>query len=65
MANFNINTAGFIIVGIFVATWVVALSIWHFGHVEAKWDAAAFEHALPERRHQMTHLPGSAWSSAD
>ena len=41
MANFNINTAGFIIVGIFVATWVVALSIWRFGHVEAKWDAAA------------------------
>jgi high-affinity nickel-transport protein len=41
MANFNINTAGFIIVGIFVATWVVALSIWRFGHVEARWDAAA------------------------
>ena len=41
MANFNINTAGFIIVGIFVATWVVALSIWRFGHVEERWDAAA------------------------
>jgi high-affinity nickel-transport protein len=39
--NFNINTAGFIIVGLFVATWAIALSIWHFGHIEAKWDAAA------------------------
>jgi high-affinity nickel-transport protein len=39
--NFNINTAGFIIVGVFVITWVVALSIWHFGKIEQKWDAAA------------------------
>jgi nickel/cobalt transporter (NiCoT) family protein len=41
--NFNINTAGFFIVGLFVATWVVALSIWHFGHVEARWDNAAIQ----------------------
>jgi high-affinity nickel-transport protein len=39
--NFNINTAGFFIVGLFIVTWAVALSIWHFGHVEARWDAAA------------------------
>jgi high-affinity nickel-transport protein len=37
--NFNINTAGFVIVGAFVATWVVALLYWRFGNVEAKWDA--------------------------
>jgi high-affinity nickel-transport protein len=35
--NFNINHAGFFIVGLFVVTWGVALSIWHFGHVEARW----------------------------
>ena len=28
MANFNINTAGFIVVGVFVLTWAVALGIW-------------------------------------
>jgi high-affinity nickel-transport protein len=39
--NFNINSAGFIIVGLFVATWVVALSIWRFGHIERRWDDAA------------------------
>jgi high-affinity nickel-transport protein len=38
LANFNINTAGFIIVGVFVLTWVVALAIWHFGHIEQKWE---------------------------
>jgi nickel/cobalt transporter (NiCoT) family protein len=40
LANFNINTAGFVIVGAFVLTWVVALSIWHFGKIEQKWDAS-------------------------
>jgi nickel/cobalt transporter (NiCoT) family protein len=36
--NFNINTAGFIIVGMFVATWVVSLAIWRFARIEAKWS---------------------------
>jgi high-affinity nickel-transport protein len=39
MANFDINTAGFIIVGMFIVTWVGALLIWRFGHIEARWDA--------------------------
>jgi high-affinity nickel-transport protein len=39
MANFNINTAGFVIVGMFVVTWAGALAIWKFGHVEEKWTA--------------------------
>jgi high-affinity nickel-transport protein len=39
--NFNLNTAGFFIVGVFVLTWAVALLIWRFGRIEAKWDAAA------------------------
>jgi high-affinity nickel-transport protein len=41
MERFNINTAGFFIVGVFVVTWVVALSIWHFGRIEQKWDLSA------------------------
>jgi high-affinity nickel-transport protein len=41
MANFDVNKAGFVIVGIFVLTWAVALSIWHFGHIEQRWDMAA------------------------
>jgi len=40
LANFNINKAGFIIVGVFVLTWAVALAIWHFGRIEQKWEAA-------------------------
>src|SRR5438477_599610 len=41
MQDFNINTAGFVIVGMFVLTWLVALAIWHFGRIEQKWEAAA------------------------
>jgi high-affinity nickel-transport protein len=39
MENFNINTAGFVIVGMFVVTWVGALVIWKYGHVEEKWTS--------------------------
>jgi nickel/cobalt transporter (NiCoT) family protein len=39
MENFNINTAGFVIVGMFVLTWAVALLIWKVGKVEEKWGA--------------------------
>jgi nickel/cobalt transporter (NiCoT) family protein len=39
MASFDINKAGFVIVGVFVLTWAVALAIWHFGRIEQKWRA--------------------------
>ena len=39
LSGFNINTAGFVIVGMFVVTWVGALLIWRIGHVEEKWGA--------------------------
>jgi high-affinity nickel-transport protein len=39
MYNFNINTAGFVIVGMFIVTWAVAMAIWRFGHIEEKWGA--------------------------
>jgi high-affinity nickel-transport protein len=41
VATFNINRAGFVIVGVFVATWVIALAIWHFGDIERKWEDQA------------------------
>src|SRR5215468_6155691 len=37
MGNFNINKAGFVVVGVFVVTWAVALAVWHFGKIERKW----------------------------
>jgi nickel/cobalt transporter (NiCoT) family protein len=39
MFNFDINKAGFIIVGMFVATWIGAMLIWKYGRIEEKWGA--------------------------
>jgi high-affinity nickel-transport protein len=39
MADFSINKAGFVIVGMFVVTWSAALAFWKFGHVEERWSA--------------------------
>jgi high-affinity nickel-transport protein len=40
-SRFDINHAGYVIVGMFVAIWAVALGIWRFGRVEARWEHAA------------------------
>ena len=39
MKNFDINKAGFVIVGMFIITWAGALAFWRFGRVEEKWSA--------------------------
>ena len=41
LGNFDINQAGFIIVGVFVVVWAIALAVWRFGRVEGRWEAAA------------------------
>jgi high-affinity nickel-transport protein len=38
IANFDINTAGFVIVGLFVAVWIVAIAVWRFGRIEQRWS---------------------------
>jgi high-affinity nickel-transport protein len=35
--NINLNELGFIIVGLFVLTWAIALAIWHFARIEDRW----------------------------
>jgi high-affinity nickel-transport protein len=47
VASFDLNTAGFLIVGLFVLVWTAAISIWRFGHVEARWEAAAARSRAP------------------
>jgi nickel/cobalt transporter (NiCoT) family protein len=41
VSRFNINTAGFVIVGLFLATWLAALLIWRYARIEEKWSRAA------------------------
>jgi nickel/cobalt transporter (NiCoT) family protein len=37
--NIDINLLGFVIVGMFVITWAIAVSVWHYGHIEERWSA--------------------------
>jgi high-affinity nickel-transport protein len=51
MYNFDINKAGFVIVGMFIATWGGAMLIWRYGHIEEKWSA----------RLKTAEADGSSW----
>src|ERR1700712_2050687 len=39
LGNLNLNYVGYAIVGLFVATWAVAVTVWKYGRIEEKWDA--------------------------
>jgi high-affinity nickel-transport protein len=38
IGRLDLNNVGFFIVGLFVLTWVVALTVWHYGKVEQRWS---------------------------
>jgi nickel/cobalt transporter (NiCoT) family protein len=39
LGGLDLNHVGYAIVGLFVATWLIALAIWKFGRIEEKWSA--------------------------
>jgi high-affinity nickel-transport protein len=39
LAGIDLNTLGFVIAGMFVLTWAIALSVWRFGRIEERWTA--------------------------
>ncbi|HTU96162.1 MAG TPA: HoxN/HupN/NixA family nickel/cobalt transporter [Solirubrobacteraceae bacterium] len=39
VAQLNINTLGYVIVGLFVATWAIALVVWRVAGIEERWSA--------------------------
>ena len=39
IGGLNLNYVGYVIVGLFVATWVVALAVWRYARIEEKWTA--------------------------
>jgi high-affinity nickel-transport protein len=40
-SSFDLNTAGYWIVGTFVVVWAAAIAVWKYGRVEARWESAA------------------------
>jgi high-affinity nickel-transport protein len=39
LERIDLNTLGFVIVGLFVVTWAVALTVWRYGRIEERWGA--------------------------
>jgi high-affinity nickel-transport protein len=39
IGDLDLDYAGYLIVGLFVLTWLSALAIWRFGRIEQKWSA--------------------------
>ncbi|MEU1035532.1 HoxN/HupN/NixA family nickel/cobalt transporter [Streptomyces mirabilis] len=39
VAGLDLNTVGFIIVGLFFATWILAMAVWKLARIEEKWTA--------------------------
>ena len=39
IAGLDLNVIGFVIVGMFAATWLAALLVWRFGKIEQRWAA--------------------------
>jgi high-affinity nickel-transport protein len=40
LSTLDLNMLGFLIVGLFVVTWLVAVLVWRYGRIEEKWAAA-------------------------
>ena len=38
IGSVDLNSVGYWIVGLFVATWAVALAVWRFGRIEQRWE---------------------------
>jgi high-affinity nickel-transport protein len=56
LGSFNINKAGIYMVGIFVVVWAIALCVWRFGRIEARWESGA------ERSRQHRSVDGAVGS---
>ncbi len=35
----DLNAVGYVLVGLFVVTWLVAVAVWRFGRIEQRWNA--------------------------
>ncbi|MEE6140209.1 HoxN/HupN/NixA family nickel/cobalt transporter [Mycobacterium sp. 050128] len=38
LGGLDLNTLGFVVVGLFVVTWAIALLVWRYGRIEEKWS---------------------------
>ena len=39
IGDINLNLVGYLVVGLFVLTWALALGVWRYGRIEERWSA--------------------------
>ena len=42
ISGLDLNLVGYLIVALFAATWLVAVSIWRFGNIEERWTERGY-----------------------
>ena len=41
LEHINLNVLGFMIAGLFIAIWLIALAIWRYGRIEERWSTSS------------------------
>ncbi|MCV7197077.1 HoxN/HupN/NixA family nickel/cobalt transporter [Mycobacterium angelicum] len=41
LGGLNLNAVGFVVVGMFVAAWAIAVLVWRYGRIEERWTPAS------------------------
>ncbi|MBT2418749.1 HoxN/HupN/NixA family nickel/cobalt transporter [Streptomyces sp. ISL-22] len=54
VSGLDLNTIGYVIVGLFFATWAVALLVWKVGRIEEKWTAGPAQGPDPAEQRAST-----------
>lgn len=39
VSGVDLNAVGYVVLGLFVGTWAIALAVWRFGRIEERWSA--------------------------
>jgi high-affinity nickel-transport protein len=55
IARLDLNLVGYAIVVLFILTWVVALAVWRFAHIEDTWTAGLATAGLTLHEHEHSH----------
>jgi high-affinity nickel-transport protein len=58
----DLGSVGYVIVGLFILTWVVAYSVWRIGHIEERWLLPS---AQPKQRFDLTSAESSGPTSIE
>lgn len=60
IAAINLDFAGYLIVGLFIVSWLVAVLVWKFGRIEDRWSSIIFRESTRQSSPRDCHRLGRA-----